>query len=91
MSNRRPEETFHWFRRWMVRLSVAFAVNAVLVIPFFKGNFLHQYWQTVGNVLLFLCLCLFIASIFLAGMTYTFWALLRDLRKIDSAYPKAHT
>jgi len=75
----------------MVCLSAAFAVNAVVVIPFFKGNFLHQYWQTVGNGLLFMCLCFFIGSVFMAGMTYTFWSFLRDMRKIENAYPKAHT
>jgi hypothetical protein len=91
MSYRRPEEALRRFRRWTSRLVAAFAVNVVLVIPFFKGNSLHQYWQTIGNGLLFLCLCLFLGSIFMAGMTFTVWSYLRDVRKIEKDYPKAHT
>jgi hypothetical protein len=85
------EEALRRCRRWTVRLSIAFAINAVGVIPFFKGNFLHGYWQTVGNALLFLCLCFFLGSVFMAGMTYVVWSYLREMRKIEDNYPKAHT
>ena len=38
MAYRQPEETLRRWRRWTVRLSIAFAINAIVVIPFFKGN-----------------------------------------------------
>ena len=91
MSYRKPEEALRRSQRWTVRLSVAFALNAIAVIPFFKGNFLHEYWQTAGNVLLFLCLCFFIGSVFMAGMTLNLWLYLREMHRIQDNYPKAHT
>jgi hypothetical protein len=91
MAYRQPEETLRRWKRWTVRLSIAFAINAIVVIPFFKGNFLHEYWQTLGNPLLFLCLCFFIGSVFMAAMTFNLWSYLREMRRIEDNYPKAHT
>jgi hypothetical protein len=85
------EESLRRLRRWTLRLSVAFTINAIATIPFFKGNFLHEYWQTVGNPSLFLCLCFFLGSVIMAALTYILWSYLRDMRRIDDKYPRAHT
>ena len=51
-------------------VAVVFAVNLGLAIPFLKGNPWNQYVDTIGKYILFLCLCMFLLFVFLAGFTY---------------------
>ena len=59
MSYQQPEDALRRFRRRTVRLCAALGVNVILLVPFFKDNFLHQYWETVGNSSMFTGLGLF--------------------------------
>ena len=70
-------------RAWTFRIGAAFLLNVVVITPFFAGMPLHAYWRSIGNVLLFLCLALFIALVFMAGFTFVQWQYLRDLRQIE--------
>lgn len=74
--------------RWTVSLGVGFAVNVVLILPFFAGMPWHRYWSSIGNILLFLCLLLFLAFISEAGWTLIQWQYLRELRRIELSYIK---
>ncbi len=74
--------------RWTVSLGVGFAVNVVLILPFFAGMPWHRYWSNIGNILLFLCLLLFLAFISEAGWTLIQWQYLRELRRIELSYIK---
>jgi hypothetical protein len=73
-------------RRWVWRIGAAFLLNVVLITPFFAGMPLHAYWRSVGNMLLFLCLVLFIALVFMAGFTFVQWQTLRELRRVEWSY-----
>jgi len=64
-----------------VHLSVAFTINALLVTQFFKGNFLHEYWHTIGNPPPFVYLCFSSSGVVLP----------RDMHRIECNYPKSHT
>ena len=75
--------------RWTIRWGVAFILNVCLITPFFAGMPWHDYWHSIGNPLLFLCLCIFIALIFEAGWTFTHWQALREFRRSEWSYLKA--
>jgi hypothetical protein len=63
-------------------------VTAVLVVPFFKGNALHDYWDRAGQYLLLLCLLFFIALIFEAGFTWVLWSTKRDIDRIENRHAR---
>lgn len=75
-------------RRWTIVAGVGFLITAALVFPFFKGNALHEYWSSVGQYLLLLCLLLFIAFIFEAGFTWVLWSTKREADRIEN--PPVH-
>jgi len=62
---------------------IAFLLTAALVIPFFKGNVWHEYWNSLGQYLLLLCLVFFIASVFEAGFTWVLWSSKREIDGIE--------
>jgi hypothetical protein len=49
---------------------------------------LHD-WRIIGNPLLFLCLCIFIAFLLEAGWTFTHWQTLREFRRAEWSYLEA--
>jgi len=73
-------------RMWLYRIGAAFLLNVILITPFFVGMPLHAYWESIGNMLLFLCLALFIALLFMVGFTFVQWQSLRELRQIEWPY-----
>ena len=82
----RSEANVRRCRIWTFRIGAAFLLNVAVITPFFAGMPLHAYWRSIGNVLLFLCLALFIALAFMAGFTFVLWQSLRDLREIEWSY-----
>jgi hypothetical protein len=70
-------------RRWTIIAGVGFLALGALVIPFFKGNALHGYWDRAGKYLLLLCLLFFIALVFEAGFTWVLWSAKQDIGKIE--------
>ncbi len=64
-------------------VAVVFAVNLGLAIPFLKGNPWNQYVDTIGKYILFLCLCMFLLFVFLAGFTYVLWSSKKAFDKIE--------
>jgi hypothetical protein len=75
-------------RRWTIVAGIGFLVTAVLVVPFFKGNALHDYWDRAGQYLLLLCLLFFIALIFEAGFTWVLWSTKRDIDRIENRHAR---
>lgn len=71
------------FVRWTILAAVAFFVDLCLSIPFLKGNPWNQYVDTIGKYVLFLCLCMFLLLVFLAGFTYVLWSSKRAFDKIE--------
>ncbi len=71
------------FARWTILAAVAFIVNLCLSVPFLKGNPWNQYVDTIGKYVLFLCLCMFLLLVFLAGFPYVLWASKRAFDKIE--------
>lgn len=73
-------------RRWMIAAGIGFLLTAVLVVPFFKGNALHDYWDRAGQCILLLCLLFFIVLIFEAGFTWVLWSAKRDIDRIENRH-----
>jgi hypothetical protein len=71
---------------WTVIAAVGFLLSFGLVIPFFKGNAWHGYWNSVGQYVLLLCLLFFIALIFEAGFTWVSWSTKRDADRIENRH-----
>ena len=75
----------NWKRRTMwVGVALALCIGAIA--PFTEGSPLHQYWGRSTTVLVYLAMCLFSAFVYAAGITYTFWKYLRDIRKIHEKF-----
>ncbi len=72
------------FVRRTILASVAFIVSLCLSVPFLKGNPWNQYVDTIGKYVLFLCLCMFLLLLFLAGFTYVLWYSKRAFDKIEA-------
>jgi hypothetical protein len=70
--------------RWTITAGPAFLASVALVVPFFKGNALHEYWNSAGKYVLLLCLLLFIALVFEAGFTWVLWSNKRDVDRIEN-------
>jgi hypothetical protein len=79
----RMEEVVRRHRRYTVLLGVAFATSVLFILPFLAGNPWHKYWRQIGSPLLLLCLILWIAFVFEAGMLFVFWSSVRDVRKVE--------
>lgn len=77
----------HW--RWTIRLGIGLVLNVVLIIPFFKGMPLHNYWKSIGNPSLLSCLALYIAFLFEGAWTYIHWQSLKQTRQSEWAYLKS--
>jgi hypothetical protein len=69
-------------RRFTIVAAVGFLVMALSVVPFFKGNALHDYWSSAGQYLLLMCLLFFIAFVFEAGFTWVLWSTKREVDEI---------
>jgi hypothetical protein len=74
--------------RWTIVAGVGFLVTSSLVVPFFKGNALHNYWNGMGQYLLLLCLCFFSALAFEAGFTGVLWSTKRDIDRIEKRHAR---
>jgi len=72
------------FVRRTILAAVAFIVSLCLSVPFLKGNPWNQYVDTIGKYVLFLCLCMFLLLLFLAGFTYVLWSSKRAFDKIEA-------
>jgi hypothetical protein len=77
-------------QRWTIIAGTGFLVTAGMTVPFFKGNALHDSWGSVGNYVLLLCLCFFIAFIFEAGFTWVLWSTKRDIDNIEKNRVRSH-
>jgi hypothetical protein len=75
--------TIRKHQRLTISSGIGFFLTAVLVVPFFKGNVWHEYWNRVGQYLLLLCLLFFIALIFEAGFTWVLWSTKREIDRIE--------
>jgi len=72
-------------RVWRGRaaLSVtAFAISVALVYPFFKGHMLHQYWDSVGQYLVYAAMALLVVCVLCTGFFYSAWQALRNVEKL---------
>jgi hypothetical protein len=79
-----PQASIRKHRRWAIVAGAGFLVSGVAVVPFFKGNALDGYWESVGQYLLLLCLLFFIALVFEAGFTWVLWSTKREIDKIEN-------
>jgi len=82
--SRQVDTAIRKHRRWTIVAGIGFLVTAALVVPFFKGNAWYEYWNSVGEYLLLLCLLFFIAFIFEAGFSWVLWSAKRDVDKIEN-------
>ena len=72
-----PERVY----RWTAVAGVAFVLSAAAVTPFFAGQPLHAYSESVGKYFLFVCLLCFLAFVFLAGTSWNLWTSRRHLNR----------
>jgi hypothetical protein len=80
------QESVRKWRRVMMCLGLALLASIVSLVPFLAGDSLHSHWDTVGKKILLLCMFLLPAFMYAAGITYTRWSYLRDVRKINSEF-----
>jgi hypothetical protein len=73
-------------QRWIVGLAGAFLLSALLSLPFFAGMPWHAHWKEIGEPVLTVCLILWLALLFEAGMTWVFWSCVRDVRRVERMY-----
>jgi VIT1/CCC1 family predicted Fe2+/Mn2+ transporter len=76
-------------RKWMraaISLGVGVIVSIGAVVPFLYGYPLHDQWNAVGKTILVLSMCLFVAFMYAAGITYTCWSYLKGVKEIHKKF-----
>ena len=83
---RQIQECLRNWKRRTIWVGVALALCIGAIAPFTEGLPLHQYGGRSTTVLVYLAMCLFSAFVYAAGITYTFWKYLRDIRRIHKKF-----
>lgn len=74
-----------WKRATML-LGVALVASLLAVTPFAYGHPLHNLWDAVGKRIMQVSAVLFLAFMYAAGTSYTFWSYLRAMKKIHKRF-----
>jgi hypothetical protein len=74
------------WRRGTAILGLGLVVGIAAVFPFLHGNPLHDQWDTVGKKILLLTMCLFVAFMYTAGITYTIRTYLRGMKQVHRKF-----
>lgn len=82
----RIERRLRKWKRATILLGVALAASILAVTPFAHGHSLHNLWDAVGKRIMQVAAVLFLAFMYTAGTTYTFWSYLRAMKKIHSRF-----
>lgn len=69
-----------WKRRTII-LGVSLFISILLVVPFLKGNSLHNYFEIFGKYLIYFSMSLFTLFLGSATLTYNFWWYWRKVQK----------
>jgi membrane protease YdiL (CAAX protease family) len=69
------------WRRRAALSTIALAMSIALVYPFLMGHMLHQYWDSVGQYLVYAAMALLVVFVFCTGMFYSAWQALRNVEK----------
>jgi len=82
----RLERRLRRWKRGKMSLGIALAASCGAVIPFLCRYPLHDRWDAIGKRILLLTMGLFLAFMYAAGTTYTFWSYLRAIKKIHRRF-----
>ena len=70
------------WRRRAALSAVALAVSVVLVYPFLKGHMLHQYWDSIGQYLVYAAMALLVLCVLCTSFFYSAWQALREVERM---------
>jgi hypothetical protein len=80
------EQHLRKWKRGTVWIGIALVSSVVAVVPFLYGYPLHYYWDALGKRILVLSMCLLSAFMYTAGITFTSWLYLRDMKRIHKEF-----
>lgn len=73
-----------YVKKWRTRtfvLGIGLVTSISSLVPFLYGFPLHDRFESIGRLLLFLSMCLLTMFVGSAGLMYNGWSYLRKLRK----------
>ena len=82
----RIEQRLRNWKRGTAVLGLGLVVGIAAVVPFLRGNPLHDQWDSLGKKILLLTMCLFVAFMYTSGITYTIWTYLRGMKQVHRKF-----